>query len=106
MYDHLYSVFDAAGFDMEIVIHEDHPTLNRRVAEMLGAGERLDLISTHAKYAPSQSAWLRPLDDLVDGSALRALAPRAVALGRFADRLWCVPRNIDVRDSRFSRTGP
>ena len=97
MYDHLYSVFDSAGIDVDIVIHADHPTLNRQVAEMLSAGERLDLISTHAKYAPSQSAWLRPLDDLVDDSALRALAPRAVALGRFADQLWCVPRNIDVR---------
>ena len=97
MYDHLYSVFDAAGVDVNVVVHEDHPTLNRRVAEMLSSGERLDLISTHAKYAPSQSPWLRPLDELVDPSALDALAPRAVDLGRFDGRLWCVPRNIDVR---------
>lgn len=97
MYDHLYSVFDAAGVDVDVVVHEDHPTLNRRVAEMVSAGERLDLISTHAKYAPSQSPWLRPLDELVDPSALDALAPRAVDLGRFDGRLWCVPRNIDVR---------
>ena len=97
MYDHLYSVFDAAGIDVDIVVHEDHPTLNRVVAEMLTAGDRLDLISTHAKYAPSQSPWLRPLDELVDPTALAALAPRAVDLGRFAGHLWCVPRNIDVR---------
>ena len=97
MYDRLYSVFDAAGINVEIVVHEDHPTLNRRVAEMLRAGERLDLISTHAKYTPSQSPWLRPLDELVDPAALAALAPRAVDLGRFAGQLWCVPRNIDVR---------
>ncbi|MEO6468322.1 MAG: extracellular solute-binding protein [Acidimicrobiia bacterium] len=97
MYDHLYSVFDAADIDADIAVHEDHPTLNRRVAEILNAGERLDLISTHAKYAPSQSAWLRPLDDLIDPAALAALAPSAVDLGRFAGRLWCVPRNIDVR---------
>ncbi len=97
MYDHLYSVFDATGIDVDVVVHEDHPTLNRRVAEMLTAGEQLDLISTHAKYAPSQSSWLRPLDELVDPSAVVALAPSAVDLGRFAGRLWCVPRNIDVR---------
>ncbi len=97
MYDHLYSVFDSTGIDVDIVIHADHPTLNRHVAELLSTGERLDLISTHAKYAPSQAPWLRPLDDLVDDSALSGLAPRAVALGRFADQLWCVPRNIDVR---------
>ena len=97
MYDHLYSVFDATGIDVDIVVHEDHPTLNRVVAEMLTAGDRLDLISTHAKYAPSQSRLLRPLDELVDPAALAALAPRAVDLGRFAGHLWCVPRNIDVR---------
>lgn len=97
MYDHLYAMFDDAGIDVEIVVHEDHPTLNRRVAEMLSAGDRLDLISTHAKYAPAQSQWLRPLDELVDPDTLAALAPRAVDLGRFDGRLWCVPRNIDVR---------
>src|SRR5437588_330113 len=59
MYDGLYSMLPA---DAEIVVHEDHPTLNRRVAELLGAGERIDVLSTHSKYAPSQSAWLQPLD--------------------------------------------
>ena len=97
MYDHLYEFFDRAGIDVEVVVHEDHPTLNRRVAEMLAAGEPLDLISTHAKYTPPQSPWLRPLDDLVDANAVAALAPLAVELGRFEDRLWCLPRNIDVR---------
>lgn len=97
MYDHLYEFFDQAGIDVEVVVHEDHPTLNRRVAEMLAAGESLDLISTHAKYTPSQSPWLRPLDDLVDANAVGALAPLAVELGRFDGRLWCLPRNIDVR---------
>lgn len=95
MYDHLYSVF--APHEVEVVVHADHPTLNRRVADLLGAGERLDVIATHAKYAPSQTAWLRPLDELIDPGAVTALAPRAVELCRFADTLWCVPRLIDVR---------
>jgi multiple sugar transport system substrate-binding protein len=95
MYDPMYALIDPR--EVEIVVHADHPTLNRRVAEILHAGERLDLISTHAKYAPSQARWLRPLDGLVDPALLAELAPRAVALCRFGGALLCVPRNVDVR---------
>ncbi len=92
MYDHLYRLLD--DLDVEIVVHADHPTLNRHVAAMLGAGERLDVISTHSKYAPSQAQWLLPLDDLVDMSSL---APRAVDLCEFEGAHHSVPRLIDVR---------
>ena len=92
MYDHLYSLL--RDEDVEVVVHADHPTLNREVAARLSDGERLDLISTHSKYAPSQAQWLRPLDGLVDTSAL---APLAVDLCRFEGRQFCVPRLIDVR---------
>lgn len=95
MYDHLYEVLDR--FDVEVVVHEDHPTLNRHVAALLATGERLDLISTHAKYAPSQSQWLHPLDDLVNPDVIDALAPRAVSLCRYRGALLCLPRLIDVR---------
>ena len=95
MYDHLYAMFDSE--QVEILIHEDHPTLNQRVAEMLGAGERLDLIATHSKYAPSQEQWLHSLEALVTPSEVGALAPRAVDLCRYNGRLLCVPRLIDVR---------
>lgn len=94
MYDDLYDRF---GDRVEVVVHADHPTLNRRVAELLAAGERLDVISTHGKYAPSQAAWLRPLDDLLDPAVLAPLAPKAVELCRFRGDLLCLPRNIDVR---------
>ena len=97
MYDHLYELFDGADGDVEIVVHEDHPTLNRRVAEMLEAGERLDLIATHSKYAPSQAQWLQPLDDLIDPATVAALAPRAVDLCRVGDDQLCLPRLIDAR---------
>ena len=98
MYDDLYERLpDWLGDDADVVVHADHPTLNRRVAEMLDAGERLDIISTHGKYAPSQSQWLQPLDDLLDDEALAPLAPKAVDLCRFRGDLLCVPRNIDVR---------
>ncbi len=95
MYDHLYSVLAPDG--VEIVVHADHPTLNRRVAEMLGAGERLDLVSTHSKYAPSQDEWLLPLEDIVPESIVGSLAPRAVNLCAYRGRLLCLPRLIDVR---------
>lgn len=95
MYDHLYSLLERAGApDVDVVVHADHPTLNRQVAEMLAAGERIDVLATHSKYAPSQAPWLRPLDDLVDPAEL---APLAVDLCRGPDGLWCVPRLIDVR---------
>src|SRR5690606_29728470 len=94
MYDGLYELV-ADG--VEVVVHADHPTLNRSVAELLSAGERLDVISTHGKYAPSQAQWLEPLDDLVPNEALAPLAPRALELCRFQGALLCAPRNIDVR---------
>jgi multiple sugar transport system substrate-binding protein len=92
MYDHLYALLDDE--DVEIVVHEDHPTLNRRVAELLSAGERIDVLSTHSKYAPSQAPWLRPLDGVVD---VGALAPKSVDLCTFRGVLLSVPRCIDVR---------
>jgi multiple sugar transport system substrate-binding protein len=95
MYDGLYDLF-AAG-EVEVVVHADHPTLNREVAARLGRGERIDLVSTHSKYAPSQASWLLPLDALVAPAILAALAPAAVDLCRFRGELLCVPRNIDVR---------
>lgn len=95
MYDGLYRVLD--GLDVEVVVHADHPTLNRAVAERLERGERLDVISTHAKYAPSQATWLRPLDDVVAPATLARLAPAAVERCRFDGALLAVPRNIDVR---------
>jgi multiple sugar transport system substrate-binding protein len=90
MYDHL---LPALG-DVEVVFHADHPTLNREVAALLERGERIDVLSTHAKYAPSQRQWLTPLDDAVDTSAL---APDAVRMCRFDGALLSVPRCIDVR---------
>ena len=95
MYDGLYRCFD--DLDVEIVVHADHPTLNRKVAELLGRGERIDVLSTHSKYAPSQACWLTPLDGLIDPSVMAALAGAAVERCRFEGSLLSMPRNIDVR---------
>jgi multiple sugar transport system substrate-binding protein len=83
--------------DIEIVVHADHPTLNRRVADLLEAGERIDVLATHSKYAPSQRKWLRDLDDLLAPEVLDPLAPRAVELCRFDGTLLSAPRLVDVR---------
>jgi len=90
MYDGLYSMLPAST---EVVVRADHPTLNRSVAAALEAGERLDVISTHSKYAPSQARWLTPLDPALASEQ----APRAVELCSFRGSLLCVPRNVDVR---------
>jgi multiple sugar transport system substrate-binding protein len=63
----------------------------------LSAGERIDLISTHSKYAPSQAEWLVPLDGVVDASDLDGLSSAATELCRFQGSLISVPRNVDVR---------
>jgi multiple sugar transport system substrate-binding protein len=97
MYDHLYRYFDDAGIDVEVVVHADHPTLNRQVAALLDAGERLDILATHSKYAPSQAHWLRPLDGLVEPDVVAELAPAAVELCRDRGQSSCLPRLIDVR---------
>ena len=97
MYDRLYDVLHDLDVAVQVVVHEDHPTLNRRVAELLAAGERIDVLSTHSKYAPSQASWLRPLDELIDGAAVAQLEPLAVELCRFEGRSFCLPRLIDVR---------
>ncbi len=92
MYDGLYEHFNRR--DIEIVVHADHPSLNRAVSTMLRRGERIDVISTHSKYAPSQRGWLLDLRDVVSTDEL---ASRAVELCTFEGSQYCVPRNIDVR---------
>ena len=103
MYDPLYEWLERAGPPVEIVIHADHPTLNREVAARLGAGEGIDVVSTHSKYAPSQAEWLLALDDLIDPEVVARLAPAAVDLCRHDGHLLSVPRNIDVRVLWFRR---
>lgn len=95
MYDAAYSRLE--HHDVEIVVHADHPTLNRSVADMLGAGERLDVISTHGKYTPSQAQWLQPLDSLVPPEVVAGLSPKAVDLCRANGLIYSLPRVIDVR---------
>jgi multiple sugar transport system substrate-binding protein len=102
MYDPLYArleEFEAReGVEVERVVAPSHPELNERIAEEFGSGEAsYDLISTHAKYAPSQRRWLTPLDDDLEEAELAAYAPRPLELARIDGSLYGVPRNLDVK---------
>jgi multiple sugar transport system substrate-binding protein len=102
MYDPLYSRFgefkEREGFDVEVVETLPHPQLNERIEEAFSSGRAsYDLISTHTKYAPSQSRWLIPLDDDLEEAELETFDARTLDLARIDGRLYGVPRNLDVK---------
>jgi len=107
MYDPLYEVVPAfeaqADIRVEVVARLPHPELNAFVKRAFEHGERLDLISTHTKYAPSQVRWLMPLDALLETALLADLLPRPLELARIDGQLYQVPRNLDVRLLHYRR---
>src|SRR5206468_1587802 len=56
-----------------------------------------DLVSTHTKYAPSQAAWLSPLDDLPIAAERDDFLPQPFELARIDGALLQIPRNLDAR---------
>ena len=80
MYDQLYDAIpafeSATGMRVEIVAKLPHPELNAFVKNAFESGVALDAISTHTKYAPSQSEWLRAIDDVMPDDLVRDLLPR------------------------------
>ena len=102
MYDPLYEALPQferqTGLRVDVRAQLPHPELNAFVRDVFAAGdEDLDLLSTHTKYAPSQAAWLSPLDDAVPPEIIKDLLPRAAELSRIDGLLLQVPRNLDVR---------
>jgi multiple sugar transport system substrate-binding protein len=102
MYDPLYGRLaefeESAEVRIEPVVVPSHPELNERIEEEFGSGTAsYDLVSTHAKYAPSQKQWLTPLDGDLDASELGRFAPRTLELARIGGELYGVPRNLDVK---------
>ena len=102
MYDPLYGRLEEFGarngVELETVVAPSHPDLNERIEEEFGSGAApYDLISTHAKYAPSQRRWLTPIDEDLDEAELEAFAPRPLELARIDGSLYGVPRNLDVK---------
>jgi multiple sugar transport system substrate-binding protein len=108
MYDPLYDAIpdfeSESGFRVEIIARLPHPELNAFVKRAFASGSpRIDLLSTHTKYAPSQAEWLAPLDGLLGPEAEADLLPRPRELSRIGGRLLQVPRNLDVRLLHYRR---
>lgn len=107
MYDPLYGTIPAferdTGRRVEIVAQLPHPELNAFVRDAFESHAPLDVISTHTKYAPSQSPWLRPLDDLMPAELSNDLLARPAELSRIDGRLLQIPRNLDVRLLHYRR---
>ena len=107
MYDPLYDAIAAfeqqAQVRVDVVAQLPHPELNAFVKHALESGEPLDLISTHTKYAPSQAAWLSPLDEVMPDALVGDLLPRPAQLSRIDGKLLQIPRNLDVRLLHYRR---
>jgi multiple sugar transport system substrate-binding protein len=102
MYDALYSRLDAftqaSGVPVEVAFRGDHPALNEHLAHCAAQGDvPFDLVSTHTKYAPSQRAFLAPLDGLLAAPELEDFTPQLLDLARIGGALYALPRNVDVR---------
>jgi multiple sugar transport system substrate-binding protein len=101
MYDTLYSKLPEfireTGTEVEVGFQGDHPALN---AHLAGFGSDIipyDLVSTHTKYAPSQTSFLAPLDEFLSPADLEDFVPLVLNLARIEGSLYSLPRNIDVR---------
>lgn len=107
MYDPLYDIIPefehAAGVRVEVVAQLPHPELNAFVKDALESGARLDVISTHTKYAPSQAQWLSSLDEVMPADVIADLLPRPAQLSRIDGKLRQIPRNLDVRLLHYRR---
>jgi multiple sugar transport system substrate-binding protein len=99
MYDGLYASISAsvesAGIDLQVMFRGDHPAINAFLSSPAAA--QCDLVSTHTKYAPSQSRLLAPLDGLYPADELADFVPRTLELARVNGRLMGIPRNADAR---------
>src|SRR5258708_27570986 len=95
LYESLPACSAATGIKVNVAFSGDHPALNYHLAGL--SSIPYDLVSTHTKYAPSQTHFLVPLNDLVDAYALEDFAPLLLELATIDSLLYGLPRNIDVR---------
>ncbi|SDO35489.1 carbohydrate ABC transporter substrate-binding protein, CUT1 family [Paenibacillus sp. yr247] len=100
-YDPLYRELDKfqqqTGIKVNIGFKGSHPELNQHLRNRHESGSvGYDLVSTHTKYAPSQS-FLMPLDSLFSKFELDELNPMLRELATIGGQLMSFPRNVDVR---------
>ena len=95
LYESLTTFTSTTGIKVNVAFSGDHPALNHHLAGL----EQVpyDLVSTHTKYAPSQTDFLAPLNQIVDDSVLGDFAPLLLELATIDGLLYGLPRNIDVR---------
>jgi multiple sugar transport system substrate-binding protein len=95
MYDRLYERLPeferTSGIRVTIRFRGTHPELNAHLRET--AADGYDLVSTHSKYAPSQQAYLAP----IEGFDTSDFFPALLDLAKIGGALYGVPRNIDLR---------
>ena len=98
MYEGLYARLPeferGTGIRVEIGFTGDHPALNEHLA---AHGANYDLVSTHSKYAPSQTDFLYPLDPLIARDELAHFEPSTLELMRYQGNLLQLPRVIDSK---------
>src|SRR5258705_13560842 len=95
LYERLSAFTDATGIKVNVAFSGDHPALNHHLAGL--SHIPYDLVSTHTKYAPSQTHFLAALNNLVDSEILEDFAPLLLKLATIEGSLYGLPRNIDVR---------
>jgi len=95
LYESLTTFTRTTGIKVNVAFSGDHPELNHHLAGL----EQVpyDLVSTHTKYAPSQTDFLAPLNQIVDDAVLGDFAPLLLELATIEGLLYGLPRNIDVR---------
>lgn len=108
LYDRVLPAFEReTGYRVHQLARLPHPELNAEAARCLARPTpAVDLLSTHTKYAPSQSDALLPLDEHNVAGVDTLLSPIA-ALATMREGLMQVPRFLDlqllyVRTSAFT----
>lgn len=95
LYESLAAFTGTTGLKVNVAFSGDHPALNHHLAALKQVP--YDLVSTHTKYAPSQTNFLAPLNEIIDDSVLADFAPLLLELATIDGLLYGLPRNIDVR---------
>jgi multiple sugar transport system substrate-binding protein len=99
MYERLYDALEefsaARHIQVEVGYSGDHPALNEHLAS--SKNPPYDLVSTHTKYAPSQTHFLAPLQTLIQPQELADFYPRLLEMATVDGNLLSIPRNIDLR---------
>jgi len=95
LYESLATFTAETGINVIVAFSGDHPELNQHLAALTCVP--YDLVSTHTKYAPSQTDFLAPLNELIEAAVLEDFAPLLLELATIDGSLYGLPRNIDVR---------